>query len=71
MGVGCPLQLSRNATGLPSEPVTVKFDFIATVVASPSYGLKRAAPEIITPIVPRLVEVLLAAITGLVVIVKS
>ena len=49
----------------------MKFPAVATVEPSPSYGLKSAAPEIMTPIVPRLVAVVLAAFLGFVGIVKS
>ena len=55
---------SRKATSSPFAFFTVKFDAIATVDPSPSYGLNRAAPEIITPMVPRLASVGDSAFVG-------
>ena len=48
----------------PAAFFTVKFEAMATVVPSPSYGLNSAAPEIMTPMVPRFVDVGLAAFFG-------
>ena len=41
-----------NDAVIPSELVTVKLPDMATVVPSPSYGLNRIAPEIMTPMEP-------------------
>jgi len=50
----------------PAAFFTVKFEAVATVAPSPSYGLNSAAPEIMIPIVPRLAGVDSSAFTGLV-----
>ena len=64
LAVGWPLQASTNGASPPPAPFTVKLLAIATVVPSPSYGLKSTAPETIRPIEPSGAAVVFAVFAG-------